>query len=40
MFTIYKNLILQLHALLLKKRIGNIIKIAQKNVIFIMNSHK
>jgi hypothetical protein len=30
MFTICKNSILQLHALLLKKRIGNIIKIAQK----------
>jgi hypothetical protein len=30
MFTIRKNPILQLHALLLKKRIGNILKIAQK----------
>jgi hypothetical protein len=30
MFTICKNSILQLHALLLKKHIGNIIKIAQK----------
>jgi hypothetical protein len=30
MFTICKNPVLQLHALLLKKRIGNIVKIAQK----------
>jgi hypothetical protein len=30
MFTICKNLIFQLHALLLKKRIENIVKIAQK----------
>jgi hypothetical protein len=30
MFIIYKNPILQLHALLKKKRIGNIVKIAQK----------
>jgi hypothetical protein len=40
MFTICKNPILQLHALLLKKRIGNIVKIAQNNVIFTMNYHK
>jgi hypothetical protein len=30
MFTICKNPILQLHALLLKKCIGNIVKLAQK----------
>jgi hypothetical protein len=30
MFIICKNPIFQLHALLLKKRIGNIVKIAQK----------
>jgi hypothetical protein len=30
MFTVCKNRILQLHALLKKKRIGNIVKIAQK----------
>jgi hypothetical protein len=30
MFTICKNPILQLHALLLKKSIGNIVKIEQK----------